>query len=135
MSNVIGWLHPTDESNQWDGFNEPGIEHFRENPVKNLAREVIQNALDASCGKERAVSVKIKLNKVLTESIPNIDEFRKNVDYCLLGASNESPKADSFFKIANEELQKREISVLEISDFNTIGMRGPSENGTPFLHL
>ncbi len=133
MSNVIGWLHPTDESNQWDGFNEPGIEHFRENPVKNLAREVIQNALDACCGNEKAVSVKIKLNKVLTESIPNIDEFRKNVNYCLLGASNESPKAESFFKIANVELQKREISVLEISDFNTLGMRGPSENGTPFF--
>ena len=133
MSNIIGWLHPTDESNQWDGFNEPGIEHFRESPVKNLAREVIQNALDASCGNERPVSVKIKLNKVLIESIPNIDEFRKNVEHCLLGASNESPKADAFFKTANEELQKREISVLEISDFNTLGMRGPSENGTPFF--
>ena len=92
MNNVIGWLHPTDESNQWDGFNEPGIEHFRENPVKNLAREVIQNALDASCGNERAVSVKIKLNKVLTDSIPNINKLRKNVEHCFLGAFNESPK-------------------------------------------
>ncbi len=133
MTNTIGWHHPTDDSDQWDGFNEPGIEHFRESPVKNLAREVIQNALDASCGNEKPVSVKIKLNKVLTASIPNIDEIRKNVDYCLLGASNESPKADAFFKVATEELQKKEISVLEISDFNTLGMRGPSENGTPFF--
>lgn len=106
MSNVIGWLHPTDESNQRDGFNEPGIEHFRESPVKNLAREVIQNALDASCGNERAVSVKIKLNKVLTESIPNIDEFRKNVDHCVLGAFNESPKTDSFLKSPMKNYRK-----------------------------
>lgn len=132
MSNVIGWFHPTDESNQWDGFNEPGIEHFRGSPVKHLAREVIQNALDASYDNEKAVAVKIKLNKVLTELIPNIDEFRKNVNHCLLGAAKESTKADAFFKIAMEELRKKEISVLEISDFNTLGMRGPSENGTPF---
>lgn len=132
MSNVIGWLHPTDESNQWDGFNEPGIEHFRGSPVKHLAREVIQNALDASCDADKAVAVRIKLIKVSTELIPNIDEFRENVNHCLLGASKESPKADAFFKIAMEELQKKEISVLEISDFNTLGMRGPSENGTPF---
>ena len=132
MTNVIGWHHPKDESNQWDGFNEPGIEHFRGSPVKHLAREVIQNALDASHDKEKAVSVKIRLNKISTESIPNIDELRSNVEYCLLGAEKEGPKAQVFFKTAFEELAKKEISILEISDFNTSGMRGPSENGTPF---
>lgn len=132
MNNVIGWHHPTDGSDQWDGFNEPGIEHFRGSPVKHLAREVIQNALDASDDKNKAVAVKIILNKVLTEQIPNIDEFRDIVHYCSLGAPKEGDKAKAFFKAAEEELKKKEISVLEISDFNTLGMRGPSENGTPF---
>ncbi|NOU41888.1 MAG: hypothetical protein HOO85_11550 [Methylotenera sp.] len=132
MSNVIGWHHPTDDSDQWDGFNEPGIEHFRGSPVKHLAREVIQNALDASDDINKAVSVRIKLNKISTEQIPNIDEFRDIVHHCSLGASKEGVKAESFFKAAKEELKKKEISVLEISDFNTLGMRGPSENGTPF---
>ena len=132
MSNVIGWHHPTDESDQWDGFNEPGIEHFRGSPVKHLAREVIQNALDASDDINKAVSVRIKLNKVATEQIPNINEFRDIVHYCSLGAQKEGVKAEAFFKAAEEELKKKEVSVLEISDFNTLGMRGPSENGTPF---
>lgn len=132
MSNVIGWHHPTDESDQWDGFNEPGIEHFRGSPVKHLAREVIQNALDASDDLNKAVSVRIKLNKVPTEQIPNIDEFRDIIHHCSLGAQKEGIKAEAFFKAAEEELKKKEISVLEISDFNTLGMRGPSENGTPF---
>jgi len=131
VSNVIGWHHPTDESDQWDGFNEPGIEHFRGSPVKHLAREVIQNALDASDDLNKAVSVRIKLNKVPTEQIPNIDEFRDIIHHCSLGAQKEGIKAEAFFKAAEEELKKKEISVLEISDFNTLGMRGPSENGTP----
>ena len=49
-----------------------------------------------------------------------------------MGASKEGIKAEAFFKGAEEELKKKEVSVLEISDFNTLGMRGPSENGTPF---
>ena len=131
MSNAIGWHHPTDESDQWDGFNEPGIEHFTGSPIKHLAREVIQNALDAINSEDKPVVVKIKLNKVSTSSIPNIDELRKNLEYCL-PSSKESEKAQVFFRTALEELDKTQISVLEVSDFNTTGMRGPSENGTPF---
>ncbi len=132
MNNAIGWHHPTDDSDQWDGFNEPGIEHFRGSPVKHLAREVIQNALDASDDINKAVSVKIKLHKISTELIPDIAEFRDIVHFCALGAAKEGVKAESFFKVAEDELKKKEICVLEISDFNTLGMRGPSENGTPF---
>ncbi len=29
---TIGWHHPVDESDQWDGFNEPGMAHFTGNP-------------------------------------------------------------------------------------------------------
>lgn len=131
MSNVIGWHHPKDESDQWDGFNEPGIEHFRGSPVKHLAREVIQNALDAADSDDKPVVVKIKLHKVLTNSIPDIDGFRENISYCSASAK-ESTKAEAFFKTAQEALDKKEISILEVSDFNTLGMAGPSENGTPF---
>jgi hypothetical protein len=33
MSKKIGWNHPVDASDQWDGFNEPGIEHFSGSPI------------------------------------------------------------------------------------------------------
>lgn len=26
---TIGWHHPNDEADQWDGFNDSGIEHFQ----------------------------------------------------------------------------------------------------------
>ncbi len=130
-SDQIGWHHPTDESDQWDGFNEPGIEHFAGSPVRHLAREIHQNACDASSG-TGTVTVKIHLRKVMTSEIPNVDELKANFQSCLDASHNESKKAEIFFENAIKELEKDKIDVLEISDYNTLGMKGPSTNGTPF---
>ena len=46
----VGWHHPVDDSDQWDGFNEPGIEHFAGSPIRHLAREVNQNSFDSGDG-------------------------------------------------------------------------------------
>jgi len=130
MSEKIGWQHPTDESDQWDGFNDPGIETFRGSPIKSLAREINQNSLDALDHGEIVV-VKITLSKVLTTEIPNVDELRSNFNACLEASKGER-KAEIFFTNGLKGLDKKEVPVLTISDYNTTGMKGPSENGTPF---
>lgn len=58
----IGWLHPKDASDQWDGFNEPGIEHFSGSPIRHLAREVNQNSLD-SHDEDNGGPVRVTLKK------------------------------------------------------------------------
>ena len=126
----VGWNHPVDESDQWDGFNEPGIEHFAGSPIQHLAREVNQNAVDA--GESDIVDVRIRLHEVEVSSIPNLDELKANFVSCYEASLKESKKAEIFFKAAQAELNKPKISVLEISDYHTRGMKGPSENGTPF---
>jgi uncharacterized membrane protein YgcG len=130
MSSNIGWWHPVDESDQWDGFNDPGIEHFAGSPIRHLAREVHQNASDAS--EIGIVDVKIRLFEVETSSIPNLSELMTNIRSCHDGSKKEGKKAEIFFQNALAELSKKKISVLEISDYNTRGMKGPSTNGTPF---
>lgn len=130
MSDDIGWHHPVDESDQWDGFNEPGIEHFAGSPIRHLAREVNQNALDA--GDADIVDVRIRLHEVEVASIPHLTELRANLNSCHEASLKESKKAEIFFEAAQAELRKKKISVLEISDYHTRGMKGPSENGTPF---
>jgi hypothetical protein len=130
MTTNIGWNHPVDQSDQWDGFNEPGIEHFAGSPIHHLAREVNQNSFDSAEG--TTVRVTMRHIQIETESIPNIEELRKTIELCKAVSAKESPKAKQFFASATDELAKSKISVLEISDFNTHGMRGPSENGTPF---
>lgn len=131
MAKLVGWHHPIDESDQWDGFNEPGIEHFAGSPITHLAREVNQNALDAG-DTSGSVVVKINLREVLTSEIPHLEELRTNLKSCYQASKNESRKASIFFENALCELEKKKIFVLEISDFNTRGMKGPSANGTPF---
>ena len=130
MSIEQGWYHPSDESDQWDGFNDSGIEHFRGKPIIHLAREVIQNSLDA--GESYPVTVKIKLHKVLTSSVPDISQLKKNINLCNEIANSESKNAKYFFENAKNELSKNEIEILEISDYNTTGMVGPCKNGTSF---
>lgn len=131
METDIGWLHPIDQSDQWDGFNEPGIEHFAGNPITHLAREVNQNSYDSANGSD-VVKVKIKMLRVPTSTIPDIEGLRKTLTLCSEAAFKESPKAELFFKEAIEVIRQPTISVLEISDYQTKGMPGPSENGTPF---
>jgi len=130
MMQNFGWNHPIDESDQWDGFNEPGIEHFSGSPIRHLAREVNQNSFDSGNGS--IVKVSIKQMTVETSEIPNIDELKKTIDLCHEASIEESVKAKRFFELAASELKKSKISILEISDFNTKGMSGPSHNGTPF---
>ena len=50
-------------------------------------------------------------------------------------ALNESERAQIFFENAFELLSKNKVAVLKISDYNTTGVRGPCENGTPYYAL
>jgi len=130
MTTNIGWHHPVDAADQWDGFNELGMQHFAGNPTRHLAREVIQNALDAHTSD--TVIVKIKLHQVPVSDIPNLDELKANISSCNSASHAEGKKAEIFFQQAQKELEQSSIQVLEIADYNTFGMKGPSENGTPF---
>lgn len=133
MTKKIGWLHPRDGSDQWNGFNDSGIETFSGSPIRHLAREVNQNSLDAAKSASDPVRVTLKLIHVDTAAIPGVEELRKTISLCKVAAGNESEKARLFFDNAANELKKKKVAVLEICDFNTKGMTGPSANGTPFF--
>ena len=130
---TIGWNHPIDASDQWDGFNEPGIEHFSGSPTRHLAREVNQNSLDSYDEKiGKPVIVKFLKKSIPIAEVPGLAELRQTFSYCSDAAKNESPKAQQFFELGLKELNSKKITALEISDFNTKGVKGPSVNGSPF---
>ena len=130
LSELIGWNHPVDEGDQWEGFNDAGIYHFAGSPIQHLAREVHQNSLDA--GEKDLVEVHIKQHHVKTCEIPGFEEYKQVMQSCYKESVNEGGRAELFFKAAVGLLEKDKIPVLEISDYNTTGMKGPAENGTPF---
>jgi hypothetical protein len=72
---------------------------------------------------------------VATNSIPDVEALRSTLTACRLASENESEKAQIFFDNAIELLSKSKIAVLKIYDYNTTGVRGPCENGTPYYAL
>lgn len=130
MFNTIGWNQPMDDSDQWDGFNDPGIEHFRGYPIFHLAREATQNALDAP--DNDLVKISFRFQDVETKNFPNLDQIKDIFSQCLKASKNEGERAETFFKNAVGILSKKRIGMLNISDSYTSGIKGPSENGKPF---
>lgn len=129
---MISWCHPIDESDQWDGFNEPGVEHFAGSPLKSLAREIVQNSLDSHDPDKGPVRVEFEEVSIKPKEIPGYAEFVDAVSLCQAAAPAEGEKAQQFFSNALAELKKSKIKALVISDYNTRGIQGPAKNGSPY---
>jgi hypothetical protein len=132
MSSDLGWEFPIDSGDQWQGFNDPGIEHFRGSPFGNLAREIIQNSLDAAVG-NAPVSVSFDVQEIPTEQIPGIEDLKDTVKRCLGAPGNDGKKAQQFFYAAAKALLGKKVTVLSIVEKNTTGIRGPYRNDTPYF--
>lgn len=132
MDDSIGFEFPVDPTDQWDGFNNAGIEHFTGLPFAGLGREVTQNVLDA-LDQEPARMV-VQLINVVTASIPNVDELRASLEACK-AAPKESDKSEIFFNEALQLPEQPKIPVLQVADYNTTGVIGPCVNGKPYFAL
>jgi len=134
MSTKIGFEFPIDSAGQWDGFNDPGMEHFSGNPFQHLGREVPQNTIDAKI--EAPVHISIALKRIKLADLPDVVSLRQVVERCAASAElDDSDKAKLFFDEAKSLLSKTDIQVLQISDSNTSGVSGPCVNGRPFFAL
>lgn len=133
MPSPVGFEFPIDPADQWDGFNDPGIEHFTGEPYAALGREVPQNVVDAV--ETPPAKIEVRLIEVPTSDVPGIRELRKVLTSCEREAKKDSPKAHIFFEQAIELVSRKRIKILQIADFNTTGVRGPCRNGTPYFAL
>lgn len=130
----VGFEFPADMSDQWDGFNDPGMEHFTGNRLQHLGREVPQNTIDAKVCSPALIT--FKQFKVPVDQIPGVDELLLAVKRCADAAKiDDSEKAIKFFDEAHKLLSQKDISVLQIRDSNTTGLIGPCENGKPFFAM
>ena len=130
MTGSAMWEFPIDGADQWEGFNHPGIEHFRGNVFGGLAREIIQNSLDARSASP--VTVSFQLGDIATAEIPGVAQLKSVMQKCASEESNKGRKAEEFFKAALKLLASKSIRVLSVSELNTSGIRGPCKKGTPY---
>ena len=115
----IGWRFPPTNGGLGNGFNDPGLAHFRGNPLPSLAREVIQNSLDAKASPE-PVSVSFEVRDIVDEEAYGRSELLAAVTACLDTADDDS--ARTALQRATEYLQRKRLTFLRIADYNTSGL-------------
>ena len=130
----IDWHFDTVKDDSQEGWNESAIAAFKQNRLKNLVRETIQNSLDAARpDPESLVTVEFKNEFKSVHEIPGIETLKEAVNCCELSALDETPESLAEIKEAKRILDGDKIRVLSISDSGTIGMQGPCESGQPFF--
>lgn len=116
---TIGWKFPG--SGVYQGFNDSGIETFTGSRFPSLAREVLQNSLDAS--KEGKVTVEFEVIDIPTTKFPGRNELTKVMRDCAKEDAADR-KARDFLANAEAILDKPDIQCLRITDFGTTGLQG-----------
>jgi hypothetical protein len=117
-----------------EGLGHAGIETYRHAPYAGVVRETGQNSRDAAA--RLPVRIQYDVIEIDTSSVPDIDEFRHVIARCARQVRNAGKdKEVAFFDQAAKTVSHNKMTVLRISDFNTVGARGPSVSGTPFHSL
>jgi hypothetical protein len=124
MANEIEWTFPKNEGGRETGFHDAGVETFKGNFDRYLAREVIQNSLDARDDQRKPVRVEIKLRKARRDEIPDIDGLQRTFARCADYWKKTDKRASEFFKRAERLAKADEITMLQLGDYNTTGVIG-----------
>ena len=122
MTSQIGWMFPPTGGGARDGYNDSGIAHFKGAPVSSLARETIQNSLDARSRIEEPVHVSFELVELGRDVDYGRGELLRAIGACLRSPDCRG-QAETELGIANGMLTKNSVPCLRVSDRNTTGLR------------
>ena len=117
----IGWRFPPTGGGKADGWNDPGIAHFGGSPEVSLARETIQNSLDARVDEEEPVIVEFEIRELDAEVFGS-SVLSSVVDACLKEAVDDSTAMTSL-REAKQVLGRSRMTCLRVADRNTTGLR------------
>ncbi len=119
----LGWHFPPTNGGRIDGFNDPGIAHFSGSPLRSLARETVQNSMDARISKTRPVTVSFELREVNCRDDFSLEELASHIRACLVSARGDA-KATSVLEnaLATLESGSGTLQFLRVSDQQTTGL-------------
>ena len=123
MSN-LKWKFASTGGGSIDGVNNPMISHFTGNYNYHLAREIIQNSLDAKLDEAKPVEVKFGIENLSKNDFPGHDHLLETFELCKQFWPSQNKDAQSFISNAIKCLNTDKISFLKCSDYNTIGLSG-----------
>ena len=117
---VGDFLPPTE--GRVDGFNDPGTAHFSGFPYSSLARETIQNSLDARDRHDEPVHVSFEMIELSPYEVGQA-ELSAAIDACREEVVSDDPAQPELIR-AQDVLAREKIPFLQVSDRNTTGLRG-----------
>ena len=123
----IGWKFPRTDGGVESGINDAGIVTFDGAPLPSLAREVIQNSVDARDDPAEPVHITFELRPVRTSEIGG-DELAQHLEECIADWSSDQ-KARDALQNARSTLDHDEINLLGVLDRNTTGLAGETWRG------
>lgn len=129
------WVFPKNDGGRDSGFHDAGVETFKGNFDRYLARELIQNSLDARLDQEKPVHVKFELLSLDRNEIPGMDYLQETFGRCA-DYWRDHKKVCDFFTSAAKSAAKPSLSALKVGDFNTTGVPGTDlERTKNWYHL
>lgn len=124
---VPEWYFPTTAGGPIDGFNDAAREHFEGIHEHFLAREIIQNSIDAKRPDQRTVRVVFEMNKCRPNEVPGLGDLRKYYEHAQEFTKNQEG-ATEFYQKALDILNSSEIMVLRVGDYCTKGLDGDDDD-------
>ncbi|MCP5508039.1 MAG: hypothetical protein H7A37_07050 [Chlamydiales bacterium] len=118
------WFFAENNDGQESGISDAGIETFKGGDFfASLARELVQNSIDARANNNKPVEIHIHFDKIQRELIPDVEALSNSLKKCL-DYWPENIKAKTFFEQAVALINHKKIPILRIGDYNTRGVQG-----------
>src|SRR5690606_14307844 len=117
------WFFPKNDGGRESGLHDAGVETFKGNLDRYLARELIQNSLDARHDLNLPAHVVFEALALPRSGVPGSDEVRDALTRCGEYWSD-TPKVRDYFEEAAQYASGAVIGALRVRDFNTTGVPG-----------
>lgn len=117
------WFFAKNEGGRESGFHDAGVETFKGNFDRYLARELIQNSLDARLDPNKPVHVKFQTEDLKPSELPDSKGLKLAFERCAEYWDHQK-KARTFFESAAQLMSARTIPSLRVGDYNTTGVLG-----------
>ena len=122
MASEVGWKFPPTNGGKEDGWNDPGIANFTGAPLSSLARETIQNSLDARRVDTQPVEVEFEVLHLGVDVVGGM-ELRDAVVASAQAADELGDVgARQALVEARDMLGLAKFPCLRVSDRNTTGL-------------
>ena len=124
MDELTKWWFAPAKHGEIKGENTGDKEIFKKDTYVSLAREILQNSIDARDSDEEPVKIEFKEFTMKKDDIPGLDNYVSQIKRCVSFWKTKEDICNVYKGILKYLNDNDTINCLRISDFNTSGLTG-----------